>query len=93
MSLTWRGYSAALVQDHPADADAVKDNIQAEVNRLLENTRLMQQGADKAEPVRLSTYLEVVSSCAQHPGYYPGREEEAETRTTYGSCYCRIRQG
>jgi hypothetical protein len=92
MSLTWRGYSAALVQDHPADADAVKDNIQAEVNRLLENTRLMQQGADKAEPVRLSTYLEVVSSCAQHPGYYPGREEEAETRTTYGSCYCRISQ-
>jgi hypothetical protein len=84
MSLTWRVYSAAL-QDHPADADAVKDNIQAEVNRLLENTRSMQQGADKAEPARLSTYLEVVSSCAQHSGY-PGREEEAETKTTYESC-------
>jgi hypothetical protein len=60
------------------------------VNRLLENTQSMQQGADKAEPVRLSTYLEVVSSCAQHP-CYPGREEEAETKT-YGSCYCRISQ-
>jgi hypothetical protein len=84
MSLTWRACSAAL-QDHPADADAVKDNIQAEVNRLLENTRSMQQGADKAKPARLSTYLDVVSSCAQHSGY-PGREEEAETKTTYESC-------
>jgi hypothetical protein len=81
MSLTRRVYRAAL-QDHPGDADAAKDNIQTEVNRLLENTRSMQQGADNAEPARLSTYLEVVSSCAQHSGSAAGKEE-VETRTTY----------